>query len=115
MVMTSGLLRGRVVSVFKNQSMIFEISSAVEDTALPSSLSDAVFHAASNGASLAFVSSVVMEIEGADAVLANLRARDRWSYIATPFSSYVWFFFLRSWCCKHIFDQPNRFLGSKRP
>ena len=76
--------------------MIFEISTAVGDTALPSSLSDAVFHAASNGASRAFVSSVVAEIEDADAVLTDLRACGRWSCIATSFSLYVCFFFFES-------------------
>ena len=93
MVMTSGLLWGLSVSAFKNQDVIFEISISVEDTDLPSSLSDAVFHAASNGASLAFVSSVVAEIEYTDAVLDDLCAHGRWSHIATPFSSYVWYFF----------------------
>ena len=63
MVMTGSLLRGPLVSAFKNQTVIFEISAFVQDTHSPTSLSDAVFHAASKGASLAFVSSTVVEIE----------------------------------------------------
>ena len=63
MVMTGGLLRGPSVSAFKNPTVIFEISFSVQHTRSPTSLSDAVFHAASNGASLAFVSSTVVRID----------------------------------------------------
>ena len=93
MVMTGGLLRGPLVSAFKTQTAIFEISASVQDTHLPTSLSDAVFRAASNGARLAFVSSTVVKIERADAVRDDLCALGYWPCIAASFSSCVWSFF----------------------